>query len=269
MVNQLFLNRFAENIQKDLKDSLAAAPAIWPGGQQMDHYKGLASAMATRLVPLLRETYEATEFVFGYATVKHPLVPYVFFQCAVLDIKGKNVPGVGNFGAVIRAPVPETYVAPFADWKHRLLPLSALAAPDARASKVFKAREGWTPLLEAVNADKKAVKALGRPWYSSTVGNYKVKMDSNRLAGFVQLAPYKGSTLMTIESTPAIGANVDKPKYDWKDYHGILATIGGYVKAHGKAGAEDVGQLYLNEANAAMMDLMIKQANAASKGTSG
>lgn len=262
MVNPLFHQRFVECINKDLAGMLSGQPAIWLGGVEMDHYKGLASALATRVVPFMKETYQPTEFVFGYVPVRHPLLPHLYFQSAVLNVGGKNVPGVGNFGTVLRAPVPETYVGPYADWRHRLLPLSALTGEDANASKVFKAKVGWSPLLEAVNSDKKAVKALGRPWNSTTVGNYKVKMDSMRLAGFVQLAPYKGHTLMTIESTPGIPANVDKPYYDFKDYHDVFATLAGHVLAHPQTGPE-IGQLYLNQSNAAMMDLMTKAVDAA------
>jgi len=262
MVNPKFMQNYLECINKEFKGMLAGPPAVWPGGVEMDHYKGLASALAVRVVPFMKETYEATEFVFGAIPVNNAIVPRMYFQCAVLNVGGKNVPGVGNFGAVVRAPVPETYVAPYADWKYRLLPLSAFTGEDVSASKVFKAKVGWNPLLEAVNNDKKALKALGKPWNSSTVGNYKVKMDSMRIPGFVQLAPYKGHTLMTAESTPGIGANVDKPLYDFKDLHEVFFTLAAHVIAHPMPGP-DVGNLYLNQGNAALMDLMTKAVNVA------
>jgi len=259
--NAVFLQKYFECINKELKGLLAGPPAIWPGGVQMDHYKGLASALAVRIVPFMKESYEPTEFVFGTILVNNQLVPRMYFQSAVLNVGGKNVPGVGNFGAIVNAPVPETYVAPYSDWKYRLLPLSAFTGDDVSASKVFKARTGWSPLLEAVNNDKKAVKALGRPWNSSAVGNYKVKMDSMRTAGFVQLAPYRGHTLITLESTPGIGSNVDRPLYDFKDYHDVFFTLAAHVMARPQKGP-DVGDLYLNQNNAAMMDLMTKAVNA-------
>lgn len=241
---------------------LAGPPAIWPGGTEMDHYKGLASALAVRVVPFMKESYQPTEFVFGVVPVSNAIVPQMYFQTAVLNVGGKNVPGVGNFGAIVRAPVPEMYVAPYADWKHRLLPLSAFTSRDVSASKVFKARTGWNPLLEAVNNDKKSLKALGRPWNSSSVGNYKVKIDSMRIPGFVQLSPYKGHTLMTLESTPAIGANVDRPGYDFKDYHDVFFTLAAHVIAHPQPGP-DAGNVFLNESNAAMIGLMTKAVDGA------
>lgn len=263
MVNPVFMQNFGAWIDRELEGMLADRPGIWPGGMEMDHYKGLASALAVRVVPFMKETYQPTEFVFGAIPVNNAVVPRMYFQCAVLNVGGKNVPGVGNFGAVVRAPVAETYVAPYADWKYRLLPLSALAAEDASASKVFKAKVGWNPLLEAVNNDKKALKALGKPWNSSTVGNYKVKMDSMRIPGFVQLAPYKGHTLMTLESTPGVSAGVDNPHYDFKDFHEVFFTLAAHVMAHPQKGP-DVGQLYLNQSNAAMLNLMTKVVDAAS-----
>lgn len=262
MVHPTFLSNFAANVSKEFGNALAGPPSVRPGGVQMDHYKGLASALATRFVPFAKESYRPTEFVYGFIPLGNNVLPYLFFQFAVLDMKGRNVPGVGNFGAVLRAAIPETYVAPYADWKHRLLPLSALSGADASASKVFKARVGWNPLLEAVNGDKAAVKALGSPSYSSRVGDFKVAMDSQRLSGFVQLAPYKGHTLMTLESTPGLRAAVDRPYYDLKDHHDALLKVAIHVLAHPQPG-EEIGQLFLTESNAAMMDLMIKHVGAA------
>ncbi len=142
MVNPKFMQNYLDWINKELKGMLAGPPAVWPGGVQMDHYKGLASALAVRLVPFMKESYQPTEFVFGAIPVSNAIVPRMYFQTAVLDVGGKNVPGVGNFGAVVKAPVRETYVSPYADWKHRLLPMSAFTAEGVSASKVFKARVG-------------------------------------------------------------------------------------------------------------------------------
>src|SRR3990172_8459231 len=185
MVNPVFMQNLLGCINKELKGMLAGPPAVWPGGVEMDHYKGLASALAVRIVPFMKETYQATEFVFGAIPVNNAIVPRMYFQCAVLNVGGKNVPGVGNFGAVVRAPVPETYVAPYADWKYRLLPLSAFT-----------------------------------------------------------------------------GEDVDRPVYDFKDLHEVFFTLAAHVIAHPMPGP-DVGNLYLNEGNAAMMDLMTKAVNVA------
>lgn len=266
VVNEKFWAEFSKDIHKELKGSLAGQPSIRIGGVRMDHYKGLASSMKTRLVPFAKESYQASEFLYGYVPVQNKILPHIFVQCAVLEVKGKNVPGVGNFGAVLKAEIPETYVAPYADWKHRLIPLSALPDPDANAGKIFKNRSGWSPFLEAANADKAVVKALGKPNPDARVGDYKVKMDSQRLSGFIQLAPYKGRTLMTLQSAPGFAADVNRPRYDWKDFHDAFLKIAMHAMAHPQAG-EEIGQLFLNESNAVMMDLMTKQVDKAVSGT--
>jgi len=260
LVNQKFWEEFQRGIREkdEIGKHLSGQVGIWPGGLQQDHYKGLASAVATRFVPFMRESYQATEFVFGYLPVKNAVLPNLFFQCAVLDVKGKNIPGIGNFGGVLRSPIPETYVSPYADWKHRLLPLSSLPDAKANAGKIFKSQPSWGPFLDAVHSDKAALKALGKPWADKRVGDYKVSMDSLRLSGFFQLAPYKGYTLMTIESAPGFGADIDQPRYDFKDFHDAFLKVAIHAMAHPQSGPE-VGELFLNQANAAMMDLMVKQ----------
>jgi hypothetical protein len=264
MVNQRYWEEFRRGIlqKDDVGKELSGEPAIWPGGLLVDHYKGLASAMATRLVPFKKESYQSTEFVFGYLPVKNSVLPHLYLQCAVLDVKGKNIPGVGNFGAVLRSPIPETYVSPYADWKHRLLPLSALSDENVSASKVFKSRPSWGHFLDAVHSDKPALKALGAGSPDRRMGNYKVSIDSMRPTGFLQLAPYKGHTLMTIESAPGFAADVDRPRYDFKQFHDAFLTVARHATAHPQRG-EEIGQLYLNESNASMMDLMVKQVDGA------
>ncbi|HKZ47277.1 MAG TPA: hypothetical protein VJ397_00660 [Thermoplasmata archaeon] len=257
MVNQKFHANFLKHIQDEFGTFLGGPPSVHVGGTQVDHYKGLASSLAKRVVPLYRESYQPTEFLYGAIPVKNNVLPRFYFQTAVLDVKGKNVPGVGNFGSILRAQVPETYVAPYADWKYRLLPLSAFTSDSVSASKVFKGKVNWTPFLEAVNSDKPALKALGAPWNSSRVGDYKISMDSQRIPGFIQLAPYKGFTLMTLETTPGVSAGVDGPDYDLKKNHDNLLKIAMHALAHPQKGVE-IGDLYLNQSNAAMMDLMIK-----------
>ncbi len=88
MVNPKFMQNYIECINKELKGMLAGPPAVWPGGVEMDHYKGLASALAVRVVPFMKETYEATEFVFGAIPVSNAIVPRMYFQCAVLNVGG-------------------------------------------------------------------------------------------------------------------------------------------------------------------------------------
>jgi len=39
----------------------------------------------------------------------------------------------------------------------------------------------------------------------------KVTIDGLRLVGMLQLAPYRGTTMMTLESAPAFAADVDRP----------------------------------------------------------
>jgi len=263
-VNEKFMGEFQRALlEKDaIGKELSGPPVIRPGGLQMDHYKGLASSMAVRLVPLMKVSYEATEFLYGYLPIRNPVLPNLYFQCSLLDVKGKDVPGVGNFGAVLASPIPETYVAPFADWKHRLLPLSALAGESPNAGKVFKSRPSWGPFLDAVNGDKPTLKALGTPDISARMGNFKVTIDSIRPVGMIQLAPYKGHALMTLETTPSFAADVNRPRYKFKDFHDAFLKIGLHAKAHPQKG-EEVGQLFLNESNAAMMDVMIRQVDKA------
>jgi len=257
MVNQECWNSFLRHINDEFKGLLAGQPGVYVGGVQMDHYKGLASALATRVIPFAKESYQPSEFIYGYVPISNQLLPYLYFQFAVLDVKGKNVPGVGNFGAVLEAQIPETYVAPYADWKHRLLPLSAFTDDRVSASKVFKGKVKWTPFLEAVNNDKASLKALNGQWNSSRIGDFKVSMDSMRIPGFVQLAPYKGYTVMTLESTPAVDAAINAPRYDLKKHHDNMLKIATHALAHPQKGQE-VGELYLIQSNAAMMDMMIR-----------
>jgi hypothetical protein len=258
VVNQLFANSFIEHVQKDLGPMLSGQPAIWPGGAQMDHYKGLASAMAVRLVPFMREKYEATEFVFGYVPLKNTILPNLFYQLAVLDLKGNNIPGVGQLGAVVRAAIPETYITPLIGLSRRLLPLSAFTSEDVRPKAVLESKVNWTPLLEAVNSEKEWFKALDSAMYSATVGNFKVKMDTGRLIGFMQLAPYKGHTVITMQTAPGARANLNRPHYDLRKHYENMLKIAAKVSAHPQAG-EEVGQQFLLPANAAMMDLIVRQ----------
>ena len=270
VANEKFWAEFQRGIMEkdDIGKQLSSAPVVRPGGTQTDHYKGLASAMAVRLVPFMKASYEATEFVYGYLPVKNNVLPYLYFQCAVLDVKGKSIPGVGNFGAVLASSIPETYVSPYADWKHRLLPLSAMTGENPNAGKVFKSRPSWGSFPDAVNNDKAALKALGAPAISARMGDYKVTIDSLRPTGMLQLAPYKGHTLMTLETTPGFAADVNRPRYDFKTFHDAFLKIALHALAHPQRG-EDVGQLFLNQSNAAMMDLMIKQADRALQTTAG
>ncbi len=257
MVNPQCWSSFQEHVSDEFKGLLGGEPAVYLGGMQMDHYKGLASTLKTRVVPFAKESYQPSEFTYGYIPVSNKILPYLYFQFTILDVKGKNIPGVGNFGAIADTQIPETYVAPYADWKHRLLPLSAFTDDRVSASKVFKSKVKWTAFLEAVNNDKASLKALNDQWNSSRIGDFKVTMDSMRIPGFVQLAPYKGFTVITLESTPAVNAAVNRPRYDLKKHHDNLLKIATHALAHPQKG-EEVGQLYLNQGNAAMMDLMVR-----------
>jgi hypothetical protein len=265
VINQVFANNFLEHIQKELGAMLSGRPTIWPGGVQMDHYKGVASALAVRLVPFMREKYEATEFLFGYIPLKNTTLPYLFYQFAALDVKGNSIPGVGNLGAVIRAPIPETYITPLLGLSRRLLPLSAFTSEDIRPKQVLESKVNWTPLLEAINSEKSLYKALDSAMYSATVGNFKVKIDIGRPMGFMQLAPYKGHTVITMQTAPGARANVNRPHYDLDRHYENMLKIASQVVSHPKAG-EEIGEQMLTQANAAMMDLMVKQIDAAAGG---
>lgn len=262
MVNQVFVAAFYENVRRELEELVAGQPAAFAEGIQVDHYKGLASSLALHLVPLMRERYQATESLYGYVPLRNPAIPHLFYQFSVLDVKGRNICGMGNFGAVVRAPIRESYVVTWAGWGDKMVPISALKGGEVKAKEVYRGKVNWSPLLEAVNEDKTATKAFHAPMASGTVGDFKVKVDSLRLIGLTQLAPYHGQTLLTMESAPDGRSAPNRPYYLLRRLYDGMLALASRIVAHPERG-EDVGQLFIGPSNAAMMELMMKTIDAA------
>jgi hypothetical protein len=263
MVNQLFVGNFHQHVQREFGALLGGPAVVHLGGVAADHYKGLASSLATRLVPFYKESYEPTEFLFGHIPVRNLALPQLFFQFPVLDVKGDNIPGVAQFAAVLRAPIPETYITPLVGFSHRFLPLSAFPTEDVRPKDVFNNKVGWTPLLEALNNDKIALKAADPTWVGATIGNFKVSIDVGRLVGLNQLTPYKGHTVLTMQRVPSSKSKPNRPVFEFKRNHDDFLAIARHIPAYAQR-REDVGQLVVSRSNAAMMDLVFKQIDAAS-----
>ena len=246
-------------------------PSVHHGGFVVDHYRGLADSLAARLLPLSQEPYEPTEFLFGFLPLRNPVLPYLFFQFPVLDVKGNNIPGVAHFAAVVRAPIRGTIVTPVS----RYLSWSALTNPEKpprdifdvykRAWDVVKKKIDWSPLLESLNSDKAARKASDPSWRLATIGRFEVTAGRGPL-GVNQLAPYRGRTILTMQRVPTRKAQPNKPLYDLRGSLDDFYTIALHILRNPEKG-EDVGQQVVTRSNAAMMDMVFGHVNGASAAT--
>lgn len=263
MVNVEYVNFFGSELHKELEGQMSGPPTIMPGGESVDHYKGLASNVAARVIPFSGQKYQATEFLYGWIPLSNPGMPYLYFQCPVLDVKGKNIPGNIHAVAWVHQPIPTTIVTPMVGLTNRYLPMSAIEQ-GARPKDVFKNKIQWTALLEALNADKQAIKANTPKNYSTEMtqigfgGTYKTSVDVGGAEGLTQLAPYRGFTIITQQRPPAPNANINKPRYAFDEIAQKLSTIAAYVTRYPQQG-EDIGQQMLTQGNAAVMDLVYKQ----------
>src|SRR5262245_53163256 len=126
MVHQPYFDEFVTQLHNELHPKLAADPQVYLGGTQQDHYKGLSSSVATRVVPFYKESYTPTEFLYGFAPLNLPGVPCVYFQTPVLDVKGKNIPGALQTAAYVPAPIPGSIITPMIGLTNRYIPMSAV-----------------------------------------------------------------------------------------------------------------------------------------------
>ena len=261
MVNQLFANNFVGVAGSEFGAALGGPVNILAGGERVDHDQGLARSMAAHVVPFFGEKYTATEFIHGYIPIRNSAMPYLFFQIPVLDVRGTNIPGVGHFGAVANAPIPETYITPLVGWSYRFLPLSAFPDESVKPKQVFNAKQGWSPFLEAINNDKATTKAINPTWAGVSIGKYQVKIDVGRLTGMHQAAPYKGRTLLTLQTVPSQKAKPNVPRFDLRRHYDTFLRIAAHVQAHPQTG-EEVGTQMILPSNAAMMRQMFQYVDA-------
>ncbi|HKZ59259.1 MAG TPA: hypothetical protein VJ547_05360 [Candidatus Thermoplasmatota archaeon] len=255
MVNQDFLNNFHTHLQKGLGASLAGQPTVMGGGVEMDHNKGLGSKLKGQVVPFYKESYQATEFLTGWIPLRAPGVPALYFQVAVLNVKGKNIPGVGHFATFVDAPIAETVVSPFVGFGSKYVSMNALTDDQLTAKEALKSKARWTPLLEALNADKPALKAGKPKSESASMGGFEVKVDGLNPMGLTQLAPYKGFTVITRQEAPALWAGVNKPVYNWEATVEQFQLLAGFIGRFPQVGEEE-GQQIVTGSNSSMMELL-------------
>lgn len=257
MVNPEFVENLNNHATREFWGQQAGNVAVFHGGLSVDHYQGLAKSLAAHTVPLYKQSYQASEFVYGWIPVNSPDIPALYYQIPVLQVKGKNIPGAAQLAALFSEPISETIVAPMVGITHRYLPLAALGGEGASARKAYKSKARWTPLLEALNNDKDALRANTPTAYEAKMGSYQVKVDLGSPIGLTQLAPYKGYTVMTRQAPPANGAGDNRPVYDFRVTHDHFLVIASFIAQHGRAG-EEVGQQVVFQSNAAMMELLYK-----------
>jgi hypothetical protein len=265
MVDPTYLAYFNEQMHKDLKGIIGGPPTIRPGGVSMDHYQGLSASVASRVIPFAGQTYEASEYLYGWVPLRDRPVQFLYFQCAVLNVKGRFIPGNMQAATWVRAPIPGTIITPSAGFSRRYLPMSAFEQGDARPNDVFKNKVDWNPVLEGLNGDKAASKASAPSNYSTEMvqmglgaKTYKVQVDASNALGLTQLAPYRGFTIVTQQRPPASNAGIDKPRYAFDEIAEKFSAIAAVVARSAQAG-EDIGAQMISEQNAASMDLLYQQ----------
>lgn len=255
MVNEAYVQALRYFIDQDLHDQLKDQPVIMPGGVAVDHYRGVGNTLKAQAIPFYRDSYEATEFLYGWIPLKDPLVPALYFQFPVLNVKGKNVPAACSFASVVDAPVPETIVTPSVNLTNRYLPFAAMEADGLKPKAAFKGKARWTPLLEALNTDKEAGKACIPKRWTAQVGKYEVKVDILGPIGLTQMAPYRGFTIITGQRVPGPKANVDYPAYAFAEELTKRRTMSQFIRQHPQVG-EEVGVQVVMKSNEAMMSLV-------------
>jgi hypothetical protein len=255
MVNQKFLYNLNKSIKKRMKKIINGEPVVRIGGEVIDHYKGLLSTLRVTLVPFAKETYEASEWIYGFIPVRHNLLPKLYFQIPILNVKGKNIPGIANFGALSPYPVKETYVATSARrLTNYLLPWSVVSDGAVERKQAFMNKMQWTPFVEAVNTDKRCVKALQGGGIYNEAGNFRTSVDHSRLEGTFQIMPYKGKTIMLVQD--AGYGNIDKPGFHFDKRHSDFALVAAKIQTYREKG-EEIGQPMINISNALMVKEMI------------
>jgi hypothetical protein len=258
MVNEKYMKNFEKNIDKRTKQIRSDPPKVDFIGEGYDHDKGMMSDLKLRLVPFSKESYQASEWAMGQIPLKDPAVPKLYFQATILNIKNKSVPGIATFGAVVDAPVKETYVVTWSKGlKNYLLPLSVIADETVPRKKAYLEKINWTPFVEAVNTDKKAVKTLQLSPSRNDMGKFSVNIDTMRLVGTHQVMPFKGKTLLLMNE--AGNGNVNKPAYRYQDVYEAFWTLSSKIKQHPATG-EDVGTLFITDTNKALFGMMINDA---------
>lgn len=262
MVNPHYTHALLQNIEKNLGKWLAGKPEVRQIGVAMDHYKGLSSRVRAELIPFFKEKYEATEFLFGSIPLANPPMSNLYFQTGVLAVRGDSVPTNIQFAAAVPSPIPESIVTPLLLLSSRFLAVSAVGADAKDASVAYKKKLGWSPMLEALNNDKNAVHVI--TWggdRSASVGNYRLKLGVNSPTGYLQLAPYRGFTVLTAQRSAAPGADVNLPKYNFTDVMDGFARVL-QVTMRFPESREEIGKQFVNNWNAPMMEMLFSDLDA-------
>ena len=259
MVNEAFVTNMQKEVQRNLRGQLAGAPVVHHGGFQADHYKGIAHGLATALIPFFPSKYEASEYLFGYLPLAGAVAPQLFFQIPALNIKGRNIPGVGQFAAIVKGAVPETLVVPKVKTKPTFMPLKAMADRGGDVRMAALAKGQWPPTVQALNNDKKARKAAWPKKVDSYVSSFYVRMNKRSPFGFTQLAPFRLHTIITAQRVPAPTGFDNRPYYDYKRILAGFTTLAAAVAQHSTPG-QSVGQQVMMQANQSMMELVLRQA---------
>ena len=266
-MNPRFLESFHECVQRELGPHLGGPPAVFQAGVATDQYRGLGNAIAVKLFQVGDAGYRPTEFLYGNVPVRNPTLPYLFFQVPVLDIKGNSIPGVAHLAAVVNAPISGTIVAPQVGWRNHYLPFAALArAPPPRDKyevarrevEVYKKKGGWSPLLEALNADKGSLRAADPPRRLVEIGGFEVALDLGSPLGSIQLAPHRGRTVLTMQRVPSPKSGKNLARFDLMAHLEDLHVVAMYDLRH-PHGGEEWGQQIITPPNAGMRGLVLGQ----------
>jgi len=219
MVSEKFLTNFQKHVHKNLKELLAGTPVTYSGGVNVDHYKGILRGLASFVIPFFTNKYNPTEYVFGWIPIKDPALPLLFFQIPVLNVKGSNYPSVAHFAAMAATPIPETIVAPRIRGSGRFIYLSALGGGKTKPKAAYKAKIGWTPLLKALNKDRRVRRAAWPRQRDTYIASFYIRANTKTPLGLTQLSPYNGFTILMAQRLPLREAAADTPRFHYRHIH--------------------------------------------------
>lgn len=256
MVNEKFLQNFHKHLQKNLKGSLAGQPVVSQGGAAVDHHKGLGHSLAAAVVPFMPSKYEATEFIAGWIPLTDDSMPQLYFQVPALNVKGKYIAGVGQFGCVVSGALPETVVAPRVGMKCMFMPLESVLAVGGHLGAAEAKAAQWGPAIQAMNADKALRKAATPKKIDSYVSGFYVRMDKKSPIGHTQLAPFRGYTVLTAQRVPVPTGFDNRPFFDYREVLSSFSAIAGFLRRHGQ-GSDSVGKQVVTASNRAMMTALL------------
>ncbi|RPH51668.1 MAG: hypothetical protein EHM85_05860 [Desulfobacteraceae bacterium] len=247
MASSIFVNNFKENIAKTMKNVLSDEPLINYIGDKENQADSLKNNLAdftkefvgqamTDFIGIgysVKRQYEINEMIFGYFPVHSSMLEKIYFQIGLVNLKGKTLATLGEFGAIISNSIKEPYLLKNYGWMSMgYVPLSLLSKENKYdvPKSFYKNKEGITGLSESLNNDKKLIKSL----YSATAksisyGNTEFSFKAADVIGLSQLLPYKGKSFVFFQNAGnAIVA--DKSNYFFDAVHTSLSLIAEHIK---------------------------------------